>query len=364
MTRFDRFVLARFFAAFGLLLALLIVTFVVLDYVERVDDFMDRGAAMSDVFGTYYLHYVPEIIRLVSPLAAFLAAIFVTSRLAQSMQLAALRAAGISTLRFARPIALGGALIAVVMLGFNGWIVPRAVSVVHDFQNRYYRDAPERSGGSASVRQIAADAILSVGFFDREAARAYRVTAIQFDTTSASSGVRARLDAAEMEWLDSLATWRLQRVSTRSFAAGGSVARELPTLDSAFALHPRDLAETNRDTERMTLPEARAFVQTLSRTGVREIGRPVVAYHAKLAYPLANFILAILAVPMASRRRRGGQAAQLAIGLGVAVVYLGVQKTMEPLGFVGDIPPELAAWAPHVLFGALALVALARMRRV
>ncbi|MEM6326574.1 MAG: YjgP/YjgQ family permease, partial [Bacteroidota bacterium] len=65
MTRFDRYVLVRAFAATGLLLALLIVTFIVLDYVEYVDDFLDRGATQREVFGTYYLHYVPEIIRLV-----------------------------------------------------------------------------------------------------------------------------------------------------------------------------------------------------------------------------------------------------------------------------------------------------------
>ena len=69
MTRFDRYVLVRFLAASGLLLALLIVTFVVLDYVEYVDDFLDRGATQAEVFGTYYLHYIPEIVRLVSPLA-------------------------------------------------------------------------------------------------------------------------------------------------------------------------------------------------------------------------------------------------------------------------------------------------------
>ena len=85
---------------------------------------------------------------------------------------------------------------------------------------------------------------------------------------------------------------------------------------------------------------------------MREKGRPIVSYHGKLAYPLANLILILLAVPLASRRRRGGQAAQLALGLGVAFVYLAMQKTIEPLGYVGDVPPEAAAWIPHAVFAA------------
>ena len=367
MTRFDRYVLVRFLAASGLLLALLIVTFVVLDYVEYVDDFLDRGATQGQVFGTYYLHYVPEIVRLVLPLAVFLGAIYTTARLAQSMQLAALRSAGVSIWRYARPFLLAGIAITALMLAFNGWVVPRANVVVHAFQNQYYREAPEERTGSEVVRQLAPDALLAVGYFDRDEGRAFRVTALRLDTASGGApiGVRQRLDAPEMEWIDSLRTWRLRTASLRTFGTGGAeTVRESAELDTAFAVLPRDLAQSDRDAERMTLPEARAYVQSLDRAGVREKGRPVVSFHGKLAYPLANLILILLAVPLASRRRRGGQAAQLALGLGVAFVYLAMQKTIEPLGYVGDVPPEAAAWIPHALFALLAVGAMWRAHRV
>ena len=364
MTRFDRYVLVRFLAASSLLLVLLIVTFVVLDYVEYVDDFLDRGATQREVFGTYYLHYIPEIVRLVSPLAVFLGAIYTTARLAQSMQLAALRSAGVSTWRFARPFLLAGVAITLVLLGFNGWTVPRANVVVHAFQNQYYRDAPENRTGSGLVRQLAPDAILTVNHFDREDGRAFGVTALRFDTLGgAPVGIRERIDAAEMVWLDSLEKWNLKTVDVREFE-GEERFQETAGLDSAFAVLPRDLAQSERNAERMTLPEAAAYVRSLDRAGVREKGRPIVSLHSKLSYPLANLILIALAVPLASRRRRGGQAAQLALGLGVAFVYLAMQKTMEPLGYVGDIPPVLAAWIPHAVFAVLAVVALVRSHRV
>lgn len=364
MTRFDRYVLVRFLAASGLLLALLIVTFVVLDYVEYVDDFLDRGATQSEVFGTYYLHYVPEIVRLVSPLAVFLGAIYVTARLAQSMQLAALRSSGVSVWRFSRPFVLAGAVITVALLFFNGWVVPRANVVVHAFQNEYYRDAPEDRTDSEVVRPLAPDAVLAVGYFDRDEGQAFRVSALRFDTLGGSpTGIRQRIDAPEMEWVDSLATWRLQNASIRTFGEREQVRLEAE-LDTAFALLPRDLAQSDRDAERMTLPEAAAYVESLDRVGTREKGRPIVSLHSKLSYPLANLILILLAVPLASRRRRGGQAAQLALGLGVAFVYLAMQRTIEPLGWVGDVPPILAAWVSHAVFLVVAAVAIVRAHRV
>ena len=367
MTRFDRYVLRRFLAASGLLLVLLVLTFVVLDYVEFVDDFLDRGASQRDVFGTYYLHYVPEMIRLVSPLAVFLGAIYTVSRLAQTMQLAALRSAGVSVWRFARPFLLAGAVITVALLGWNGWVVPRANVTVHEFQDEYYRDAPEERTGSEVVRQLAPDAILSVGYVDRNEARAFRVTAIRLDTASGGApvGVLQRLDAPEMAWIDSLQSWRLTTPTLRTFATDGSESvRDLATLDTAFALLPRDLAQSERDAERMTIPEARGYVASLDRAGVRQRGRPVVAFHSKLAYPLANLILIALAVPLAARRRRGGQAAQFALGLGVAFLYLSLQRTIEPLGYVGDVPPEVAAWVAHAVFAVVAVWAMVRAHRV
>ncbi|MEM6287410.1 MAG: LptF/LptG family permease [Bacteroidota bacterium] len=363
MTRFDWHVLRRFVAGTALLLVLLIATFVVLHFAERVDDFLDRGAETGQIL-RFYLYYVPDIIRLTSPLALFLAAIYVTARLAQSMQLTAVRMAGVSLWRYMRPFVLFGLLFTGAMLVFNGFVVPRATAVVLEFENQYYRDAPEGAGASEIVRQAAPGVILTAGFYDRREAQAFRVSLVTIADTS-GTGVRARLDAQDMAYVDSLGVWRAKNVVARQFdLAGRERFAVYESLDTTLAVLPRDLAQSDRDADRLTLPEARAFVQSLERAGVQERGRPLVSYYNKVAYPVANLVLVLLAVPLAARRRRGGQAAQLALGLGVAFVYLAFQKTIEPLGYVQTIPPLVATWLPHVVFGGLALWLLVRARRV
>lgn len=362
MTRFDWHVLRRFVAGTALLMVLLIATFVVLDFAERVDDFLDRGAETGQIL-RYYLFYIPEIIRLTSPLAVFLSAIYVTARLAQSMQLTAVRMAGVSLWRYMRPLVAFAVLFTGAMIGFNGFAVPLATAVVHEFQNEYYRDAPEGSGESEIVRQAAPGVILTAGFFDRREAQAFRVSLVTVADT-AGPGIRSRLDAQDMAWVDTLGLWRAENVVVRSFDASGRERFAVyETLDTTLAVLPRDLAQSSRDADRLTLPEARAFVRSLERAGVQERGRPLVSYYNKLAYPVANLVLVLLAVPLAAQRRRGGQAAQLALGLGVAFVYLAMQKTVEPLGYVQTVPPLVAAWLPHVVFGAAALALLLRARR-
>ncbi len=363
MTRFDWHVLRRFVAGSVLLIVLLVLTFVVLDFAERVDDFLDRQATMGQIFGTYYLHYIPDIVRLTSPLALFLAAVYVTARLAQSMQLTAVQMAGVSVWRFMRPMVLAAGLFTLGMLWFNGFVVPRATAVVYAFQNEYYRDAPESQAGGEIYRQTAPGVILTSRFFDRREEQAFGVSVVTVED-SAGFGVRSRLDADQMQWVDSLGLWRARNAIVRHFDADGTEHfRTYDALDTALTVLPRDLAQSERDADRLTLPEARAFVQSLERAGVRERGRPLVSYYGRYAYPFANLILVLLAVPLASVRRRGGQAAQLALGLGVAFLYLALQKTIEPLGYVQTVAPVVAAWLPHLAFAGVATWLLVRSHR-
>lgn len=367
MTTFDRHIIARFVAATALLVGLLIVFFIVLDYLEYMDDFMDRGATTEQVIRTYYLNYIPEIVRLTSPLAVFLAAIYVTGRLAQSLQLVALQSSGVSLYRLLVPFVLVGAVVTGFMFWFNGWIVPHTNAVVMEFQNEYYKRAPDGPQTSQLYRQNRPGSVLAVGFYDRRGERAYRVSLQDFEDAAGAPGaerIARRLDASEMGWNDSLGVWELMDVTLRTFHPDGrEERRSLAALDTALQVLPRDLARTERDAERLTIPEARDHIAALRRAGADRLGRPLVSYYAKFSYPLANLILIVIGVTIASVRRRGGQAVQFAIGLFVAFAYLALQKLSEPFGYAGAVPPFAVAWLPHVLFAGLAVVLLVRTRK-
>ncbi len=347
-------------------MGLLVVFFVVLDYVEYIDDFMDRGATIRQVFGTYYLNYVPEIIRLTSPLALFLAAIYTVSRLSQSMQLTAMTMSGVSLYRLMAPFVLAGLAFTAGMLFFNGFVVPKSTGTVIDFQQRYFNDATEEAQTSEIFRQTGPGAVLAVGFFDAGLNRAFRVSLFDFeaDTSDGSTGseyLESRLDAQEMTWNDTTLKWTFDSPIRRTFLQDGSERIDsLANFDSTLSVFPRDIARTERDAERMTISEAGDYVESLRRAGASHIGRPLVDFHGKLAYPLANLILVLVGVPLAARRRRGGQAIQFALGLFVAFVYLAMQKIAEPFGYAEAIPPAAAAWVPHGIFFVIALVLLAR----
>lgn len=334
------------------MIAGLIIFFVVLHYVEYVDDFMDRGATMKDVFLVYYPNYVPEIVKLTSPLALFISAIFLTSRLSQRRELASLQTAGVSLYRLMVPFAITGLLVSTVMFGFNGWIVPETNRVRLAFEQDYTKDAPGRAEYANIHRQNAPGSVLSVNFYERRSMTATSVTLQQF---SEEGSLLQRIDADRMVWNDSLKVWTLMSPIIRTFDENGErTRREMASLDTTLALGPRDLARVQGDVEAMTITEARAYLQTLQRTAANRTGASLVGYHTKFSYPFANLILVLLAVPLASVRRRGGHAVQLGIGLFVAFTYLAIMKLTEPFGYAGTLLPVVTAWLPHILFALLA----------
>ena len=357
----DRHLVRRLLAAYAFFVGALIVVFVILHVVEYVDDFVDGGAALGEVFRVYYPASIPEIVRLTSPLALFLAAVYLTGRLAQSFQVMALGAAGVSLGRLMAPYLAVAVVLAGVLFGLGGYVVPRTQRVVLAYDAKYLA---EDTGAEAEVtdlhRQNAPGSFLAVGLYDREANTGYRVTLVQY----AGQVLTARVDAGQMTWQDSTGRWQFVGPLVRRYGPDGFETRSQPaTLDTALNLLPRDLARTARDAEAMTLPETRAYLAAIARTGSGAIDAPRVAYYGRFTYPLAHVVLVLIAVPLAVRRRRGGQTARFAAGLFVAFLYLATQKLVEPYGANGRIAPLVASVAPHVPFLLLGLVLLWRARR-
>jgi lipopolysaccharide export system permease protein len=360
MTLFERHIIKRLLTGFFFFIGALIVFFIVLHWVEYSDDFLDGGATIMEVFTTFYPSYIPEIVRLTSPLALFLSSIYVTSTLAQELQLIALQTTGVSLYRLMRPYVLAGVAITIFMFGFNGWVVPRTNEVVVRYENEYLPHGEQNLDVSEIHRRNERDVILSVGYYDRKRERAHDVSLQKF---ADASQLASRLDAERMEWIDSLQTWRMEDVVRRSFLSEEIEREEIASVDTTLQIYPRDLARSQTDVAAMTIPVARNYLQALQRAGVGHLERPLIAYYNKFAYPFANLILVLIGMPLASVRRRGGQAIQFAIGLFTAFVYLSLQKLTEPLGYAGALPPALTAWLPHLTFAIVALFVLWKARK-
>lgn len=361
LTTIDLHIIRRFLVGIIYMILALIIFFIVLHYVEYVDDFFDRGATIKDVFLTYYPNYIPEMVKLTSPLAVFLSCVYLTGKLSQSLQIAALQTSGVSLYRLMVPYLVVAIFVSCFMFWFNGWVVPKTNLTVIEFEQKYLRGKQTQIDLHDVHRQSKPGSVISVGYYDRFGKVANNVSLQDFDD---GKHLVERIDANRMVWVDTTSSWRLEGVTRRSFDN-----QHWPTisvvdfLDTTLTVFPRDFARTEREVESMTVPDAKEYINSLIRSGASSTGRTRVAYYNKFSYPLANLIVVLIALPLAAVRRRGGQAIQIGLGLLVSFFYLATMKVVEPFGYEETLSPVMAAWLPHLLFFLFAIFLIARARK-
>ena len=127
MTRFDRYVLARLIAHFGFFALVLVLVYWVNRAVSLFDQLIANGETAL-VFLEFSALSLPNVIRLVLPIAAALAAIYVTNRLAADSELVVVQATGHAPARMARPVLWFGVLVAALLSVLTHLLVPQSAA--------------------------------------------------------------------------------------------------------------------------------------------------------------------------------------------------------------------------------------------
>ena len=124
MRRLDRYVIKQFVKTVLFAILAFSLIFIIVDMIENLDDFIDQDVG-PHIIGLYYLYFLPRIFSLMVPVAMLLSALFVVGKLSNNNELTIIKCAGVSLYRFMLPLLGIGLIVSVLMLGFDGWLVPR-----------------------------------------------------------------------------------------------------------------------------------------------------------------------------------------------------------------------------------------------
>ena len=143
MARFDRYLLAQLLQLFGLSALVLILVY----WVNRAVSLFDRIIADGQGLGTFLelsLLALPPLIGIVVPIAAIVAAIYVTNRLTVESELTVVQATGFSPWRLARPVAVFGLIVAALTAVLGNVLIPLAASRLAERQAAIAQTATAR----------------------------------------------------------------------------------------------------------------------------------------------------------------------------------------------------------------------------
>ncbi|HUI10328.1 MAG TPA: LPS export ABC transporter permease LptG [Bacteroidota bacterium] len=357
----DRTIIRQFLSTAAFSLVAVLLVFIVIDVMEKLDDFIDKQATWGIII-QYYIFFIPEIIKLIIPVAMLLASLFVTARLSTQNEITAMKSSGISLYRIMAPYVAVALVVSALSVYFNGWVVPLANQKKFSIERVYlHKDVVNASGANIYI-QDTRTRILSLGYFDDARNVATRVSIQDFSPTDPTV-MTDRMDAVSMAWDSTSRSWTLTNCTCRWFDGDSERIRQYGVLP-AGQLHfdPEDLRKKQEKPDEMDYYTLEDFIRSQEEAG-QDVSRWLVDFYSKISFPFASVIVVLFGVPFASQKRRGGVGVQLGISLLICFIYLIFMKVSQVFGYNGDINPLLTAWSANIMFLAGAVVVMVKVQK-
>ncbi|MFH0919624.1 MAG: LptF/LptG family permease [Fibrobacterota bacterium] len=346
------YIFRRFLANLLLCLMAVLVIYMVIDYVGKIQKF--SGIPLK-VVGYYYIFVIPFILNLVISIVMLLSAMFTMGALAKNSEITAMRAAGLSIFYISRPVIYFALLVTLANIAFNETLMPR----VNQYREKMYRTLirkvpPVRNAQRYDFIYIGKNNVIYrfKGKYDA-VARAGENVVIEFFE---GSKLYKSVTCGAFRWDGKAKNWEGRDCVVRSFFENDSLTLERQKILRAFPRplveKPDDILREQRLPDEMNFFELSGYIESLKRAGqeMMKINSLRADLHYKLSLPFITFIVVVFGVSLTVRSGRRGIARVFGIGLIIGFLYYFTVQLGLGLGRSGSLHPVLGAWMGNLLF--------------
>jgi lipopolysaccharide export system permease protein len=345
----DIYIIRKFLGTFFFTLLLLIFIVIVFDISEKIDDFLQNDAPLSEIIVDYYFNFIPYFINLFSYLLTFIAVIFFTSRMASRSEIIAILSSGISFWRMLVPFVVSALFLGILSFLLANFIIPHTNKTMFEFENKYIRDP--RSYSDMNVhKQISPGTFIYMENFTLKNNLGWLFTLEKFDgqtLTYKMMAEKATYDTTNGHWI-------LENYFIRDIDSTGEILSQGNEIDTILPIEPGDFIEDVEEIKVMGYFLLREMIQKKILRGDPDVIHYQVKKYERLAHPFATIILTLIAVAVSSRKVRGGIGYHLGLGLSLTFMYILFMQISAVFGIFGNMSPVLAVWLPNILFALIA----------
>lgn len=348
----DAYIARRVVGGTLLALAVLLSLTAVVSFVEELDS-VGRGRYGIGGAMEFVLLTLPRHAFVLFPLAAVIGALIGLGTLAESSELAVIRASGVSIGRIVGSVLKGALALVVIAVLFGEVVAPYCE-----------RLAASRRSAALDEAQGRED-----GFWIRDGRRFVNAVRVRPDDAvedmyiyevDPDGTLRSVAHADQAQFRDG--AWVLESVRRSDISADGVVTRFTPSVAWETRIGP-DLVRLA--SARLESLSGRALVRYVDylRENRLETAAYELALWMKLAYPIATGVMIVLAVPLVLGRLGGvGIGQRILAGCLIAVTFHVVNEVSGKVGIVYGLSPWMSAFAPTLLFLAAGVWLLGRVR--
>jgi lipopolysaccharide export system permease protein len=335
--------LGTFLRTTSLCIAAFLSIYIIVEFFDRFDNFLELGASAGAIV-RYFFFRIPMFVTRIIPMAVLAGILLGLGNLGRHNEFVALRAAGISVWQISTPLLLAATVISGAVLFWNERVVPYCSQRAHDVYAGQIRQQPIKGQGRQQVwyRGVA-------GFYNIEHVSEDRLVGLTVYQLGRDFQPRRIVEVERARWREDEKAWKLTGARTYRLRPGGAV-EAIPTRGFTLPEPPSEFLATPGEAEEFSFGALRRHVAKLQRTG-EDPGDYFVELHLKLAVPFASLVMAMIAIPLATRgTRTSNLAGAVTFGLAIGFAYWVVLAFTKALGEGGALAPGLAAWAANGIF--------------
>ncbi|MDR2854236.1 MAG: LptF/LptG family permease [Prevotellaceae bacterium] len=344
LKRIDMYIIGKFLGTFFFSLVLILSIAVVFDMTEKMDDFFDNHAPLSEIVFDYYFSFIPFYMNMFTPLFTFIAVIFFTSKLAGDTEIIAILASGVSFRRLMFPYFVSATVICAMSFVLGGYIIPKTNETMLVFSNKYIKEIKRNHVANIQMA-VEPGVVFYVSNYEQQNNQGANFSLDKFDGKTLVS----RLTAERITW-DSAYVWTLYNYTRRDFNGMHEVLTQGEKIDTIIAVQPYEFFITSKEAPEMNNTQLSSYLTRQKSRGVGNIQVFQDEYYKRFSMPLAAFIMTLIGVSLSSRKVRGGIGLHLGVGLGLSAIYILFVTVSSTFSASGAMSVGLAVWLPNIVF--------------
>ncbi len=350
----DRYLMLSMIRGGIPILGLLLGLFAFLTLAEELEDVGKGNFEVIDALNVM-VYSLPKISLELLPVTSLIGVLVGLGSLANQQELIALRAAGWSNYRLARPVLVLALAILTGAMATQQWLIPMLEEQIAGLRANAVEDA-ELEGDSE--------------FWTRSEHQIVRIGGVQFGLMPTDVEIFERNDAGHVskvlkanraDILNS-STWQLWDVVSTEIDDDGTRVGRMESLEWRSVLSPDQMATIITTAAALATSDLFQYVSHLEENELDSHRYRLVLWQ-QLSLPLGILGMALLGVPfVVGNTRSMATGTRISIGVVIGILFYLGERTLGQVALLYGLPPIPLAMGPDLFILFLALYALSRAR--
>lgn len=364
----DKYILREYLTSVFYCLLVFIILVLIQDLLANLSKFIQFDVPIH-LIAKYYLNILIPFLKYIAPSSLLFATLYCLWQFTRHNELIAMRANGLSLYRILVPFLVVGFCFSAVIVSVDEFLAPNASIWASEFERARY-DAEKMK--SVIYKNHA--------FANTAARRQWRVDEFDLKQPHVLTGVvltRERKDGTRIdkifthraECLDG--TWWFHNMTVQKYDAndnpmgkptailpGKENVKELPYLNEK----PADFVSTAKKWDYLSSVEMIQYLKSHPDLSLAEIEKKQVDLHTRLSLPWACFIVTFFAVPAGAHTGRQSTLTSIFMAIAFLFAFYALMQVGIILGKTGRLAPPLAAWLSNLVFLAVGIDMIRRLR--